>query len=95
MAVAGLVTIRFGRNGRFFSCFSRWLAAANSSRCDRDLRPAVDRDRNELGHRLLGRDQCNLDEGGLNRFEQCLGIKEQDVRKDSTCDLPIPQRKLA
>ena len=34
VVVVGLRTNRLGRNGRFFSCFSRWLAAASSSRCE-------------------------------------------------------------
>ena len=62
-------------------------------RCD--LRPAVDRDRNELGHRLVGRDQRHLNKRGFNRLEQGLGIEEQDVRKRRTGDLPIPHRDFA
>ena len=95
VAVLGLVIMRLGRKGRFFSCFSRMFAAARSSRCDAISGRRVDRERDQLGRCLVAGDHRDLHERGFHRFEQGLRLEQEDFRQVGAGDPPVADREFA
>ena len=94
VAVAGLVTIRLGRRGRFFSRRSSRLAAATSS-----FREAISgRLFKATGSSSSGeRSEANeghLQERRLDWLEQRGRVKQENLRQARTCDPPVADGDL-